>query len=361
MGVTAFSPTSSVSGGGNVRDYDMGTYWEQIKAINFNAQTNSVTYTCLSAYGYPSDRYIYNVRVGLNYYLSKSTAACHLSSDIGSTAYGGGTTVYTTVYGGWAGVPTYGSAFNGYFVVDTRGVSSGNTTVRLLDAFAEVYYADWPSTPASGGNKSVVAASFTMDAYLQAIGTGQNQYAYYQLATDAGFAGIIQSTNSGWQAPSTWATVGSVGVVPGTYYYRAYAVDAYGYSTGWSGTSTVTVTYPGPTVPTMQTGISVDDGGAGTVTFSYGAYLDPISTGQTQKARMQVATDVGFTNIVQNVETGYVTSGWQYQTSPALATGVYYTRAMTTDVYGSTSAYSAATNVYITHHSNQSSWGVLIS
>jgi hypothetical protein len=340
-----------------INDFNQGTYYGQSSFPVAAGQFSQINwgypgvgyYMFDEAHGYPaSSRHIIQVRSAATMYQSHNECISTFAvAGLGSDAQLTGTTAYTTVYGAWVAPPAAGSHFDIAWYQDNRpsGLAS---SFRLIDVWVEVIYADYPSNPVAASDKSVATTTFTAQVTLPAIGTGQSQSAQFQIATDPGFGNVIWSGGTG-QVGSGLVTVTSPVVGPGTYYARAYALDQYGYGSGWSGTQTITVSYPAPPTPTVVTPAS-----GATVTIPnpvLGATLGAATNGQTQRAEWQIAPDNTFTSgvrVITEATSDLRVSGATTE-SPTLANlnlanGTWWVRARSIDVYGQASGYSAGTS-----------------
>jgi hypothetical protein len=325
-----------VAAGGNVRLSGWGPSYGGGGDWTFDA-----------ARGYPSGRIVLNSRIAATMYQSKANVSAHININGLGTVYSNPTTEYSTAYSAWLGVvPQENSVWEGDWWGDNRNGAT-LTNFRLLDAWVEIQYADYPSQSGVGGDGVTTSPIFTMAAFLNPIGTGQQQYATWQLATDPGFGNVIHTTYSGYLA-SGWVYIDTPTLGPGTYYYRTTAVDAYGQGSGvWSATATVTVQYPAPPAPSV-----VAPAGGSTMIVpnpQLGATLVAAQNGQTQRAEWQLATDSGFsvnlrtiTESTADLRISGATTEDPTVANLNLSNGVWYIRARAIDVYGQGGAYTAA-------------------
>lgn len=333
---------------GEVGDFNANTYYGGASFTQGAGTVRTIQWDYPQGYAYlsyPANRAILGVRLAATLYASHNECISRFTAIGWTQVEVSGTTAYTTAYSSWYAPPANGTVYSINWQLDNRGRATSDS-FRLIDAWVEISYADYPGQNGAGGDQNVTTPTFTMSASLNAIATGQNQFAIFQLATDAGFSNIFWQGNSG-VVNSGVVNVTSPSVGPGTYYYRSLAQDDYGYQGGWSGTTTVGVTYPLPGTPTTVTP-------TGTVTVpnpTLGATLVAAQNSQTQRAEWQLATDSGFTANIRFITESTSDLRVSGATTEALTTaqlnltnGTWYIRARAIDVYGQYTGWSSGTS-----------------
>lgn len=127
----------------------------------------------------------------------------------------------------------------------------------------------------------------------------------------------------------------------GTWYVRARVVGASGSVGSWSAASTMTVTLPSMPVPTALTITALND-----YIPTVGATATALA-GFTYNVEWLVATDSGFTNVIDHfvtgvpVASGIVSGARQGSLYTAYAAGTYYIKARQVSTTGRASAYTS--------------------
>jgi hypothetical protein len=171
-------------------------------------------------------------------------------------------------------------------------------------------------------------------------------------ATDATSGVAFYRVFRGTSSTGPWTMVNTDGATTGTSftdsaapygtsYYLVRAVDNAG-NVATGGTASAAVVYHrAPSIPTLSAPAAGATGLGSTPALSAG-YSDPDAN--TGTASFQVCSDAACTSVLRSGTSTSTASGGtaSWTTSPALPTGVtYYWRAMATDAYGATSAWSA--------------------
>jgi hypothetical protein len=184
-----------------------------------------------------------------------------------------------------------------------------------------------PSTP-SGPSSGLPATSYS---YSTAATDPDGQNVYYVMDWGDG-----TQTNTGWVASGQTASLSHSWAAAGTYQVKAYAVDAYGASSGWSSIKSVAINTP-PNAPSTPDGQAV---GSPTVSYTY-----TLSATDPDSQNVYYIIDWGDG---QTTQTAAYASGAQASASHTWALpGVYSVRAYAVDTYGATSAWSGTLTVTI--------------
>lgn len=140
----------------------------------------------------------------------------------------------------WTGVAWTWADLNALEIgVALRGNSSATYSGWCTQIFVEITYDRYPYTPGipSGPGSGSTGASIGFST--SAVDPdGDN------VLIVVNWGDSVES-NTGWIASSQSATLYHSWANPGTYLVKAYAIDPYGASSGWSGTATIVIRTPG--------------------------------------------------------------------------------------------------------------------
>jgi hypothetical protein len=185
-----------------------------------------------------------------------------------------------------------------------------------------------PGAPSASG-VTAIHADFGWSYPADDGGLGAD-YTWLQIATDAGFGGLVYDNQSpGWNGRSL-----SIFAPNTTYWMRDAAHNGAGWS-GWSGTSSFATNAYQVSAPVWSAI------GPTTATLTWGS---PPTTDTASQYNVQIATDSAFTALVSNVTAAWATT---YSATGLQPNVKYYSRvrASTSTGWGAWSATSNATTL----------------
>ena len=194
-------------------------------------------------------------------------------------------------------------------------------------------------SPASGSTGIAINFTASSTAFTLASGNDTQASASWELATDSGFTNIVQSSLNDTVNLTSWPITGLINSK--VYYIRVMYTGTSGYSSPWSSVDFFT-TIPAPIIVITPSIVNPVTGTTGeSISFTMSTTAFSLSSGiDTQgSASWEIATDSGFTNIVQsNINSiidlnNWPVSGLAYST-------LYYARVMFTSTSGSVSSWS---------------------
>jgi hypothetical protein len=156
-----------------------------------------------------------------------------------------------------------------------------------------------------------------------------------QVANSSGFTYLLVDRTNLTVSQFTTGTLS-----PGTYYWRAKAVDGAGNDSGWTATWSFTIDTTAPGVPTLLLPANGAKTNNNTPAFSWSVVTDPSGVSYI----IQIDNNSDFSSPEVNVS-GLTSSA--YTTGAALADGTYYWRVRVVDGAGNSSAWSAVRSLIV--------------
>lgn len=196
------------------------------------------------------------------------------------------------------------------------------------------------TSPTDGTTGVVITQAFTSSAYSNPMG-GALYASDWQVATDSGFVNIFAQSLNDTVNKTSWSVTG----LPenSSFYVRVrYKDTVYGTSAWSAGVKFSTLASYEPLAPSVVSPANGTGGVVLNMTFWASAFSSPIGAG-FNSSDWQLATDVNFVNVVQQV-IGTASTGWSVGSLAAGTT--YYVRARYRDSAGRVSPWGPA--IYIT-------------
>lgn len=201
------------------------------------------------------------------------------------------------------------------------------------------------TTPSNGATGVLRTSTFTSSVFAVSNGTDVHLTSDWQIATDAGFSNIVNSVSTDYSNKTTW---GVGGLAYNTRYYVRVRYSGVSVGTSaWSAASTfvteVEVVLPPATVNTPS--ITSPYNGQSGMERAFTVYASAFAVSNGSSSHMysdwQIATDAGFSNIVNNNSTDYVNKT-SYSVSGLNNSTTYYVRVRYISNGVGSSAWSAA-------------------